>query len=541
MMVNRWDKLLLGLALVALFGLGVWFRASSLLTSPHPFADEASSGIQGAHLIQGKPVTVRTYSGNIYNPLLILLQLPLHALFEPSFEALRAPAVGCGVLAVVLAYVLGARVFDRPTALIAAGLLATLPIAIISSRIAWESCQVILFGVLLLYCAYRGNRLGLLLAFAASFLAHPTTVFLAPMLMAILLFQMGKGLAADPIRVRLRMAATTAVAVAVVGTLVYVKRGSASTQDIYSHWGFGNHDWPLFLRYYKKILLGLCQGVRSTDVSPLSGWLFRGVVGPVFLLGAWRLAEERRWDRLVLVGGLGATVTAFHEAVGANALRPELARYGLFMVVPTAFAFACLLRSLLVRPATPALAAVLRAEVVALLTLGFALLYGYKVNYYDQFTDASDRRSDSIWTLRSEMPDYWREITRFIDDDLRRLGPDRPNPAVVVADDVWSYRPVQYLEIQRPDVLVRGLERLKPEDKARLIRKQIQAGAYLVGIRDQEVEKVIRESFPPESLRKWSVIWFVLYRAKRPAELAAAGARGGTGVAGGATPAVLTR
>src|SRR5262245_22163050 len=53
--VDRWDKLLLCPALIALFGIAAWFRASSLSTSPGPFADEACSGIQGAHLIQGKP------------------------------------------------------------------------------------------------------------------------------------------------------------------------------------------------------------------------------------------------------------------------------------------------------------------------------------------------------------------------------------------------------------------------------------------------------------------------------------------------------
>src|SRR5260370_41074108 len=59
---------LLGLALAALFGTALLFRATSLNTSPFPSGDEYFLSTQGYRFVRGEPSTWVTPSGKLVSP-----------------------------------------------------------------------------------------------------------------------------------------------------------------------------------------------------------------------------------------------------------------------------------------------------------------------------------------------------------------------------------------------------------------------------------------------------------------------------------------
>ena len=182
----------------SLFLVAFWFRVSNLEAIPEHNADESYYGVKAEHFERGQPIAFRTTSGNILNPFLLGLALPLHALATPSLTLLRVPSVVSGVLAVVLMLTLGARAFDRTTALIAATLLAVLPILVFESRMGLEMSQQPFFGVLTIAMAFLGNEVGLLLALLASLLVHPTDVFLLPIAIPVYVVAVCQRYAEDP-------------------------------------------------------------------------------------------------------------------------------------------------------------------------------------------------------------------------------------------------------------------------------------------------------------------------------------------------------
>src|SRR5438128_1843904 len=98
---------------VLLFAIAFWFRVTSLESMPYPDGDEAWYGIQVGHLLTGKPFARFTPPGNPINPFFSGMLTPLMMVSKPRLWLLRVPSVISGIAAVVLTYVLGARIWDR--------------------------------------------------------------------------------------------------------------------------------------------------------------------------------------------------------------------------------------------------------------------------------------------------------------------------------------------------------------------------------------------------------------------------------------------
>lgn len=490
-------KWLFGLALAALFAGGVWLRVTSLQTAPLPTGDEAIYGVQEVRLLQGKSVNIWTPSRHLLSPVLAALQLPMVLAFEPSYTSLRLPVALVGILTIALMYVLIARVIDRPTALIASTLLAVLPIAIIYSRIAWEPGLVPLWSLLLVWLAFRRSRVALPLALLFGvFFVSLTLLMLTPMLWSVLT---AKALA-DPEKSRRErwksVLVTTATLAALVVPVALLCRDGRAAEWTRATYGFGGPDLGRFLSLYEKMLMGFCMGVptatgRSFDLA------FWGFVAAVLVLGSWRLAVERRWDRLALVGSLILSIIGLNRLEGPDVLQPGLVRYGIFLVVPSVLAFACLARSLLiVRPALRNL------QITLLLLLGFLTLFGAKRTWFDPFVVESGG-VENLWTLRSESDEQKHTITRILLDDMTAA---RPTPShLILAEDHWSSRPIQFFTAWRRDVKVIDLESLPETERGRIVREQVKTGAYVVGVRDAAIDRAVRSSFAPDELRHWDV------------------------------------
>ena len=415
---------------------------------------------------------------------------------------MRVSAVVGGVAAVGLTYPLMSRALDRTTALIAAALLAVLPIAILYSRIGYDCSQTPLFSLLALYCAFRGRRVGLILAFALCLVAHPSNVFLLPALLAVYLVREA------PER-RARAVVVAAVLTGMVAAVVLYQKKMA--RDFYA---IRSYDLARFLKYFgRHLLAGDLNTGRAQDVA------FWGIALALLVPGTLRLARGRRWDRLALLAGLIASAGGYFVVVGAGGLHPEGSRYGLFLVVPAVLAVACLARSSLDAPRGRGL------RVAALLAVGWGLLLGFKVNRFDAerlplpFTAMATRphpaatahRRESPWTLRTDVPDPKVQAYRMILHDIGLNPEGRRGPTAIIAQNWWLYRPLQYLAVGRRDLKVVDHGKvpcLSPQPYVDHLRDQLLAGAYLVGYPDQFLENFARDVVPPAALRRWEIRHF---------------------------------
>lgn len=531
----RMARSLTAMALAILFGLGLWFRVTSLESMPFPDGDEAFFGIQAQQMLAGEPVAWKTTTNLAISPFNMGPLVALHAVVGPGFWLLRLPSLVSGILAVVLTYGLGARVLDRTTALIAAGAMAVLPIAIIFSRLGYDSSQAPLVGVLALYFAFRGGTVGLGLATLACFWSHPTNVFVAPVLSAVALARGFGGPSANPARRRWGAVATAAVplgAALVFGVYMTFKN---QAQGTYPN-AFGNHDWTRFCVLYDRFLMGL--GLFPTPEGTLRRYdlsLWAVALG-VSVLGTIRLAKARHWDRLALVVGLAASLVGFHLVAGTDGFQircfPAL-RYGLFLVAPTCLAVGCLARSLLVEPTNGRWMVLRQVQHLALLAGGFACLLTVKVNWFDQYACTGE----SALTFRHDSVDPFRLTTAALLGDIERT---RPGPltgvprAVVMTSNYWVDQPMRYLGRRGREIAYLPYGQLMflkppppPSERIRRIRSRMEAGAYAVCDGGSELETLVTTLYQADRLWSWKGCYSI-YRLKTAAELAQAraGARG---------------
>jgi len=524
--MSRMTRSLTALALVALFGLGAWFRASSLEAMPFPDADEAWHGVQAVRMAAGRAFAVRTPTGNPINPFLTPLDVPLVLAFPPSWGLLRAPAVAFGLLAVAMTYVLGARVLDRTTALIAAGLLSSLPAAIIFSRIGFDSCQIPLATMVALYFAFRAHRGGLILAVVAGILVHPTTIFLLPALLAVYLVKAVEGAAGDRRRAwRLAIEAVVAPTAAALAFGCWIMQRTAARKSAAAF--LKVHDWPEFATLYGRLMLalGTCRSTpRALRIHDAAFW---GLVLGLLALGLFPLVRSRRWDRVALIGGLIASAVGFHVVTGKGVIWPEwvsLLRYGMFLVVPSCLALACLARGLLVEPVDGPRAAIRHLQHAGLLAVGFACLYSTKTQWFDAFAGTGE----SIWTFKTDNVDPFRVAVATLTADIDGRGPGAAR-AVVMAADYWDNNPILFLAHRRRDLqvlnyadLIFQQEQIPYAERARRLRERMEAGAYAVSYagKASELTFLVNSLYPAERLRSWNGC-LTIQRLKTPAELAA--------------------
>jgi hypothetical protein len=400
-----------------------------------------------------------------------------------------------------------------------------LPIAIIYSRLGWEYSEVPLFCILIVSAATRVNAVALLLLFLAASHVAPTIVFFAPVPMCVLLAQWIKRVSdrSPERRGEMRKLLVTMVLFAIeTVTIGLIKKRSPAVQWTYETYHYGPCDWRRFFTLLKKHHLGFCQWA-PTETSRLHDWIFWCPVVTVLLLGTWELVKQRKWDRLALVLGLIASASGYHLVVGPDGLHPLMPRYGLFLVVPSALAFACLTEILLVRPTGPLRAKFRAIQYLALLAVGFALLISYKRNYFDEMTKLSQGR-ESFWTLQSESEDYFSIVTRALKTDFDRAGVG-PSPKIIVTDDWFVFKPLEYLMVRRDDVKIGNVERIPPEQRPQIVRNCMQAGGYVVGYTGGALDQTVRTAYPAETLWHWHIHPLEVYRLKGVGELQASSSR----------------
>ncbi len=176
--------------------------------------------------------------------------------------------------------------------------------------------------------------------------------------------------------------------------------------------------------------------------------------------------------------------------------------------MPLALAVGCLVQTLLISPATGWGRAARRVQVMTLLTLGYALLFGMNSYFFGIFVQQSGGR-ESFWTLRTEATNPYTGIATIIRRDARTQFPasaDRTEAPVVVAENWWLSKPLQFFLSRNPRTRVGQLDQVPdPEAQRQILIARLHDGAYAVGPEGGTVDNVVKAVFPPEQLRQWNV------------------------------------
>lgn len=491
--------------LALMFAAAFWLRAGSLECLPDLESDEAWYGTQAYHIAQGEPAYVQTPTGNPLNPFHTGIEILLLKVFKPDYWILRAPAVICGVLAVILAYILGSRIFDRTTALIACAMLAVLPVAILYSRKGYDCSPTPLMNILVLYYAYRTSWRGVLAALTGSMLCHPTNIFILPVVLAIYLVQSLRAASGDSRRQRrLITAALVTLGLVFLVGLAFLQR--PQPREVYTRNLQAGHlssaDGWLFLKRFADLIIGTgCFG-QLPDIG--QQWAFWTIGAFVVIAGTIQLARKRNWERLALVAGLFTSALSLFLVTGATALRPDANRYGLFLVVPSVFSFAVLLQSLLAEPVSPRLRVVRGLQYASLLVLGWSLLFCYKRNCIDAYRGGS--REESLLTFRTDAKDPKKRAMRMIMKELDQRGPSRDgSPTIIIGSDWWTSMALSYLAVERKGLIFSRLPEYTPPAGPDIL-SQMERGAFAVCFPGDDLEKAVYEQFPAERLARWEAI-----------------------------------
>jgi hypothetical protein len=511
----------------ALGALGVWLRLSSLEAFPEVTGDEAWYGVQAQHILEGGPFETTTFSGSPLNPFYTGMHLPLLMLFRPAPWMVRAPAAFCGILAVMFAYVVGARGLDRPTGLTASALLASLPIAVLFSRQGIDASQIPLCGLLAYFFALRAHALGLFLALVIGLIVHPTDIFLLPCVLPVFLARaFHQKTAGSPVRAW-RLLLTTLMATA--AGLLAMALTTLQRPYVRGYYAtlYRSGDWLQFLASYARFLLALVPPVPE-DFARGPGFRLWGLgLLLIWVAGTWRLAAQRQWDRLALVAGLVFGLAGFHLMAGSSVLVGAAYRYGVVLIVPSVLAFATLVRSLLVAPTSPARCLARRLQFGGVILACGAMLLCLNIHWFDYYNTTFLGGRESVWTFRTETKDTNRRALRLILRDRGRPASPRTGaarPTVLIAQDWWTYRPLQYYAAPWKDIQVINFETMNPDRRPMFLHDSLVAGAYVVGPAEGGLEQAVRSCPLADRLEHWDFRFhngnrfLAIYRLRREEE-----------------------
>jgi hypothetical protein len=463
----RW---LLCLNLVALIAVSIWFRCRDLGNMPGINGDEAWYGVQAELVLHGEPITWRTPTGNLLNPLFFGPQLLLHAVFEPSFALLRSTAVLSGLLALAVNYCLCRKVFDRRTAVVSTAILAVLPINIVYSRLAWDASQSLLVTSPAIYWPLRAiivpqRRLwfsaGGLIALAAAIIVHPTNLFVGPFVGVCLVVAW-----ADELR-RIGRHSTGKVGalvaafgfVALTG-FVAQSRLPAILSRLTDPAGYAAFAVNVGRLFSGATVFQYVSGSISPTADPewLSGtipyYLGAGLIACLIGWGIYKQmtvrprlrepnSEHEKTERMevrlfrakgALVVGWSLSLFALFVIGGPAAIAPHFERYGLCLIGPGAILAALAMEWWIDVGGRPG-----RIAAAGAILCGWGLLAGFQANFFDFIEQTGGESHLTFRTARIEP-----KAAAF------RVIYQRSSNARVLASEWWVYWPLEYLSFQRP-------------------------------------------------------------------------------------------
>ena len=492
-----WRRALLLANVAALLLTSVWLRCYALGRVPGVNGDEAWYGVQAEMVLHGQPISWRTPTGNLLNPLFFGPQLLLHAIWPPSFGLLRATAVASGLLTLLVNFWLCRGVFGRRIAWISTLVLAVLPINIVYSRLAWDASQSVLATLPAIYWPLRAivdpvrkvrwSGLGLA-ALAVAILVHPTNLFVSPVTGICLGFAWrdelrggerwwswqrfrSTGLGTWVIFVACGGIAASGLWLAAPRLIPALARCINLQQDAAFIVDFGRFFSGATV--YEYISGSLAQADGRLFSWPLLPW--DAAVWFVLIGLAWGLRRRlatRQLSDACLVLGWGVGLIAFYLLGGAEAIGPNFERYALWLVAPTALLAALGIDNWLSE------GRLLRnCAIVVALAVSWCCLTAFQGNFFATFaqTGGEGHRTYRTGSTEPKQAAY----------DLIVAHTPPEETARVIVHEWWTYWPLRYLSFD-------------PRQPA---------GSVLVELDDAALSQPVRRTAePPEQL--WNVeLW----------------------------------
>ncbi len=463
-----------------LIAVGILLRILWLDTLPGINADETCFAVKALQLLRGEGFSWINHGGRLISPFAVGLQIPLHLFFHPSFLILRLPGLVSGVGTLIAAFVVLKRLYGSQAGWWGAVLVASLPEAILHSRITWDPSQIIFLSAVVVYASRTSTVTTAVTAALMAFVGHPTTVFLLPCILAPLLSR-AKHLRFDRgtrsgVRAWARVALPSVLILAAGAWLFSFYRVNLG------EWGgMANAARLLHPTDAGRFIIGLVDFFSGVTVyeyttglmSAWGAWCHRLVfLAAVCLLVALALRNGKK----SFVGELksrtvafAAGIVLFYLVMGKDGSRFDLDRYRLWMVFPAVEIFVLLILS-------AANAAAARIVAIA----GTVLLlssYGVNALWIPRTT-----LSHAYWTShRSNTVEPKNAAFEFI-EKIRPADQD----ALLIVEDWWIYWPMKYLSMGREGYQVniyrRPWEPVFPEDfkvsEADLTRKKLIGVAF---------------------------------------------------------------
>ena len=518
--------------LAPLFGYALWLRITSLDGLPEVNGDETWHAIQLTRMMRGDSFEIFTVSGIPLSPIHAALELPGLLLFKPSLWVVRLPALISGLAAVILLYFVVSRCYDRTTALIASALLAILPLAIIYSRVSYESSHAPLWGTILLYLAHRLKPLTLSVVLAAGYFVHPTNIFVLPVLLAVLLVRTFEQYPLERVRavkVFVARAALPCAVVAAIGVFTMLRSDTQRLSRAYDTGLSGRHDFLEFGAMYERLMMGV-----GISPDPMRSRFFWSLLGVLFAVGLWRLVLARQWGRIAFVGGTVASVLSLFVLGGTNIIQPGMTRYGLFLVVPSVLSVAILARALLVVPSTPWRVSVLAVQCAGLLAIAWTLVLSLdlqRVNRGSYMSPDYRGREETPLTLGSDAKSPIRLTYSTMDHDLKASG--RTGQIQVMSSAALQYGPLEWLAMSHGRFRVIEFLQSAPggheapgghQACMAAMRNCLLEGGYVVSFPNQSVGTLAHQLYPSSAFRHWDIPYenntsITILRLKREGEL----------------------
>lgn len=442
-----------GLAAVTLIAWSLFLRTAEITHVPGINGDEAYTATKALLWLRGDAISLRTGSGLVADPLSFAQLVGLHLLFPPSPWLIRAPAVLNGVASVAIAFYLGWRLWGARTAVALAVLFACLPAHLAYARFGWEPAGTPLAAVLVLASAFLWPWGVTLSLFVLALLVHPTNVFLAPIALAV---QGIRGSRFDgrqfltPVALAVSAAGIGLAALLASRVPALADRAVAGFAGMTERLTIGE-PLQLFATRYLDLLSGVAVYRYLVDpADPPTGWLHRSIASAALLAilllvyggrpaaGSPDTRRGRQAARRLMTGVL-ASLGLFYLAAGPEALRPNVERYGLWMIAPHCLLLVSVLDACIHERVR---GFVVQAACIAL--AGLALL-SFQAHYWRALHERNSRTERTFQSGPVEP-----KSAAFDEIDAARRGA----AAVIYADSWWTYWPLKYRSLGVDNVAV---------------------------------------------------------------------------------------
>jgi hypothetical protein len=440
-----------------------------------------------------------TSTGRIYSPFYTFLIALVQKFLDPSFFALRLPAILSGFAEVVLAFWLLPQAFGKRIGLSLALLMICLPGGIVQSRIGWEIGHAGILAILAVYFAWRRYAVATIAVFAVAVITHKVQVFLAPVLFIPFAWNW---LENSPLALRTKLAV-----LGLLGALAAMLAGFLARNVPDEHGSLAQGALERLLKPWKlgPFLIHLTRLISGVDffagAVPLPALI---LIDSVSILGMlWLLwfggksLLKRRSDadarkRLSWITGWLASVLSLYIVAGEYGISEGHIFYILILALPTLLSLIFL--SLEIFPEARLLE---NAQKISVVLLGITALF-----YFLPLLLSSSTVHPTYLTGPEEPKEA---AYRWAEADFEARAPFQSS-LQLITDDWWMYWPVVYLNSASPfarSAQIYHFEtprhlKLNPRffiQSPKQLREIVENGGYVISFTGGHLESLLRQAF----------------------------------------------